>query len=143
MSKGQFVLGYKTIYFIVALFVLTFIFLFLYNAFLDYHTGKVQCTDTALEEIMIAKFLYGECFTYTDPEVNRALPGTVDISKFSQESLEDCFTFITKKVNITIEGKSIGESIADPIAVNKTIWVYENNNKRTGTVQFLFEEPKC
>ncbi len=91
MPKGQFVLGYKGIYFIVALFFLTFIFLFIYNAFLDYHTEKVQCTDTALEEIMIAKFLYGGCFTYVDPEVNRALPGTLDIHKFTQETLEQCF----------------------------------------------------
>ncbi|MDP3728860.1 MAG: hypothetical protein Q8R18_05425 [bacterium] len=143
MPKGQFVLGYKWIYFLVALFLLTFIFLYLNSAFRDYQTEKVQCTDTALEEIMIAKFLYGECFTYVEPEIDRTLPGTVDISKFSQKNLEECFTFITKKVNITIEGKSIGGTIYDSVTINKTLWVYENNEHRTATVQFMFEEPAC
>ena len=143
MPKGQFMLGYKGIYFIVALFILTFMFLFLYNAFLDYHTEKFQCTDTALEEIMIAKFLYGGCFTYVDPEVNRALPGTLDIHKFTQETLEQCFTFVEKDIQIQVEGKIIGEEIKNPITINKTLWVYEDNEQRTATVQFLFKEPTC
>ena len=143
MRKGQFVLGYKGIYFIIALFVLTFIFLYLYNAFLDYNVEKTQCTDTVLEEIMIGKFLYGECFTYVDPEVDRALPGTLDMNKFTQETLDTCFSFVEKEIQIEVEGTTIGESIPNPIKVNKTLWIYENNEKRTAIVQFLFKEPAC
>ena len=144
MRKGQYILGYKSVfYFIVALFLLTFIFLYLHSAFNTYETKKIQCTDIAVEELMIAKLLYSDCFTYEDTELGRTLPGTVDKNKFSQESLETCFTFITKNINISLEGETIGQQIADPVHINKTIWVYENGEKRPATIQFTFEEPVC
>src|SRR3989344_8195522 len=101
MSKGQSVLGYKGIYFIAAMFLLAFIFLYMHSAFANYQTGKVECTDTAIQEIMIAKVLYGDCFTYTDPQTQQTLPGTIDLSKFTQENLDTCFSYITEKVKLT------------------------------------------
>lgn len=143
MAKGQYVLGYKWLYFLIALFFLTFIFLYMRSAFVDYQTEKVQCTDTALEEIMIAKVLYSDCFTYKDPELERTLPGTIDINKFKHETLATCFSYIKKDMQLKIEEKIIGETIADPITVRKIVWLYEKNEKRTVTLEFLFEEKKC
>jgi len=143
MAKGQYVLGYKWLYFLIALFVLTFIFLYMRSAFTDYQTEKVQCTDTALEEVMIAKVLYSDCFTYEDADIERTLPGTIDMSKFTTETINSCFTYIKKDMQIKIENTIIGETIIDPITIKKTVWLYENGEKKASTIEFLFEEKKC
>ena len=143
MAKGQYVLGYKWLYFLIALFLLTFMFLYLRTAFVDYQTVKVQCTDAALEEVMIAKVLYSDCFTYEDADLERSLPGTIDKSKFISENLESCFSYIKKDMQLKIEESIIGETITNPITVKKTIWFYENEEKKLTTVEFLFEEQKC
>ncbi len=112
-------------------------------AFVDYQTQKVQCVDTALEEVMIAKVIYSDCFTYEDTDLERILPGTIDLNKFSTETLDLCFSYIKKDMQIKIEEKIIGEEILDPISIKKTVWVYENGEKRKSTIEFLFEEPNC
>ncbi len=143
MSKGQSVLGYKSVYFIAAMFLLAFIFLYMHSAFANYQTGKIECTDTAIQEIMIAKILYGPCLTYTDPQTQQSIPGTIDFNKFTNETLEGCFSFITEKMKLTLNGKSIGESIYDPYSINKTTWVYNGEEKEPATLKFTFEEPPC
>ena len=111
--------------------------------FVDYQTQKVQCTDTALEEVMIAKVLYSNCLSYEYPDLERTLPGTIDLSKFKSETLDSCFSYIKKDMQLKEEDKIIGETITDPITVKKIVWLYENNEKRTATLEFLFEEPNC
>lgn len=143
MAKGQYVLGYKWLYFVISLFILTFMFLYLRSAFADYQTQKVQCTDTALEEIMIAKILYSDCLTYVDPDIERTLPGTIDKTKFTTETLDSCFTYIKKDMQLKIGDTIIGETISNPITVKKTIWLYENGEKTPATLEFLFKEKKC
>ncbi len=143
MRKGQSVLGYKGLYFIVALFILTFIFLFMRSAFIDYQAGKVECTDTAVNSVLIAQFLYSDCFTYGDTDIGQNLPGTIDKNKFTQENYVSCIYPLNQNVNISIDGKTIGKQIYNPYIINKTIWVYENNEKTFSTIQFTFEEPPC
>ncbi|MSR86289.1 hypothetical protein EXS74_02745 [Candidatus Woesearchaeota archaeon] len=143
MSKGQSVLGYKGIYFIAAMFLLAFIFLYMHSAFANYQTGKIQCTKSSVQEIMIAKVLYGPCVTYTDPQTQQSIPGTIDISKFTNETLDTCFSFITEKMKLTLNEKRVGDSIYDPYYMNKTIWVYDGEKKENSILQFTFEEPPC
>ena len=143
MKKGQSVLGYKGLYFIISLFALTFIFLYMHSIFAEYQAEKVQCVDAALEDILIAKVLYSDCFSYKDPNIQQSLPGTIDTVKFNQQTLDTCFSYLTKRVNISIEGKNIGEQIYNPVSINKTIWFYENTEQRPSTIQFTFEEHAC
>jgi len=145
MRKGQFVLGYKGIYFIIALFLLTFMFLYLHTAFQEYQSVKTTCTDTAYQEIMLGKLLYSSCFTWYDAELERSIPGTIDKNKFTQQNLDSCFTFIARRVKLSVEGTTLesGGKIYDPTIINKTIMLYENGNSKPSTLQITFEEPAC
>lgn len=143
MRKGQYVLGYKGVYFLIAAFLLTFIFFYVYGAFNEYQTEKLTCNEDVLNELMIAKVLYSPCFTYYDEATARSIPGTIDLSKFTQATLKSCFTVIDQKVNISVMGTTIGRKIYEAESINKTIWLYKGEEKIPTTIQFIFEEPAC
>lgn len=142
MKKAQ-ITGYKQLYFIIALFVIAFMFVYLHQSFKQFSLESFQCTGEAYQEIMIAKILYSDCFTYTDPDTQSTILGSIDKSKFIQENYNNCFHFLIKKTNLTIDSISIGEPIYDPIIINKTIWFYENNEKSPEIITFKFEDTEC
>jgi hypothetical protein len=142
MKKGQ-ITGYKQIYFIVALFAIAFMFVYLHQSFKQFSQESVECTSEAYQEIMIAKILYSDCFTYKDPDIKAVIPGTIDKSKFTQENYNNCFNFLIKKTNLTLEDISVGEPIYDPLIINKTIWLYDNDQKISKILTFRFEESEC
>ena len=142
MKRGQ-ITGYKQIYFIIALFLIAFMFVYLHQSFKQYSQESFECTSEAYQEIMIAKILYSDCFTYTDPSTESIIPGSIDKTKFIQDNYNNCFNFLIKKTNLTIDGVSIGEPIYDPISINKTIWLYDGEGKTPNIITFRFEEPEC
>ena len=142
MKKGQ-TSGYKQFYFIIGMFVIAFLFIYLHQSFKQFSLESYECADDSYQEIMIAKTLYSDCFTYTDPDTQSTIPGTIDQSKFTQENYNNCFHFLIKKTNLTIDAVSIGEPIYDPVIINKTIWLYYNNNKVPKIITFMFEDSKC
>lgn len=142
MKRAQ-IEGYKQFYFIIALFVIAFLFIYLHQSFKQFSMESYQCTDQASQEIMVAKVLYSDCFTYTDPDTKATIPGTIDKSKFTQENYDKCFHFIIKKTNLTIDEISIGEPIYNPVVINKTVWLYNNNEKTPKILSFKFEEAGC
>ena len=142
MNRGQ-TIGYEQIYFIIALFVIAFMFIYLHQSFKQYNQESFECTSEAFQEIMVAKILYSDCFTYPDPDTQSTISGSIDKYKFTQDSYNNCFNFLIKKTNLTIGTISIGEPIYDPITINKTIWFYENNQKVPMTLTFIFEESQC
>jgi len=103
MKRGQ-ITGYKQIYFIIALFLIAFMFVYLHQSFKQYSQESFECTSEAYQEIMIAKILYSDCFTYTDPSTESIIPGSIDKTKFIQENYNNCFNFLIKKTNLTIDG---------------------------------------
>ena len=143
MAKGQFIQGYKGIYMIFAIIMLAFMFLYLHKAFTEFQTVKTQCTETVTNEIMLAKILYSPCLTYYDPSLERSIPGTIDMSKFSNETLQTCFTYLTKKVQLKINDKTIGEKGYSQQTINKLIYIYDQGKTQTATLQFITEVPPC
>ena len=142
-EEEEIVSGYKWIYFIIAAALLTFMFLYLYTAFAEYQTGKLECTDDSIGAIMIAKVQYAPCFTYYDSALQRYIPGTIDMDKFTQGTFDACFIYLTKRANISVDGKSVGQEIFEPKIINKTVWVYTGAEKKPSTIQFQFEESQC
>lgn len=143
MRRGQSVLGYKGLYFIAALFLLTFMFLYMHSAFAKYQAGKVDCIDTSIQENMVAKILYSTCMTYTDPNTQQTIPGTIDLGKFTKENLDACFLYTTDKIKLTLNGETIGDELYTPYTLNKMVWVYTSQSKAFTDLQFTFEEPAC
>jgi hypothetical protein len=116
---------------------------YLHSAFKDYQTEQLLCTDRALEEIIIAKTLYSDCFVYYDEALERSTPGTLDESKFTQTNYGRCFRFTDKKTNITVMGKTIGEEVHSLRTINKTIYWYSNNQFIPTNIKFAFEGIDC
>ena len=143
MRKGQYVLGHKWIYFIVALFLIALMFLFLRTMLVNYQVGKIACSDRLTDELIIAKTLYAPvCFVHEDQDTG-AQPGTIDAEKFTQSQLTQCFKYIDKKVNISIGANSIGAEIDKPKIINKPILLYKDNHLTPAVMTFRFEEERC
>ena len=97
-----------------------------------------------IDEIMIAKILYSpECFVYYDTELQRAVPGTIDGTKFTQTQLDNCFTLITKDISFAIKDASIGANIMNPKEVTKPIFLVTEGKTVASTLTFTFEESTC
>ena len=143
--KGQYTLGHKWIYFIVAIFLLTAMFLGLRSLFITHQVGSIQCLDDIVDEVIVGKILYSpSCMTYYDPELNRAFPGTINMDKFTNETLEQCFTYIIKPVKLTIGDKSIGSlDTSSPKIINKPIQTYQDGVIKNEILTFTFREAAC
>ena len=144
MKKGQqYTLGQKWLYFIVALFIIAFMFLYLRAMFQNYEAESTTCLGDVQNSLFIAETLYSEnCFTYSDGE--RVYPGTIDWSKFTQTRWDsNCYKNMPDNVNLTLNGKNIGDAIYKPVIVNKTIYVYQDGEITPSTVSIMLEEPLC
>jgi len=116
----------------------------LQEASLNYQKGSIECISDVVDEIMVAKVMFSpSCFVYEDEETNRPVPGTLDINKFSNETLQECFKFITKKVKLTIGETSIGDHINSPRIINKPIYVYDSGEIAAEILEFTFVESEC
>ncbi len=144
MNKGQYTIGHKWLYFIVALFMLSFMFIYLKVMISDYEATRLECVDEVVDEVILAKLLYDDtCFTYYDEDLAKAIPGTLDKSKLTQENYDKCFEYIEKKVKIVIEDIEIGEEIFTPKTIKKFVYLYDEGQTTPTTVSFTFANPTC
>lgn len=142
MNKGQ-ILGYKWIYYIVAIFLLATMFIYLHQAFQSYQLNKLACAEKTTDEIMIEKIIYAPCFTYYDRELQKSIPATIDLSKFTEANLEACFPYLKKDISLNINNQTIGATLASPWIINKAVHIYNNGEKSPATLAISFEKPTC
>lgn len=144
MRKGQYTLGHKWVYFIVAIFLLSFMFLFLRSMFQEYQVQKTDCVDPLLNEIIVAKILYAPgCFVAYDEELGRAMPGIIDSKKLTQENYENCFKYIDKRVKITLGDKSIGEEIESLVTISKPVFILQDGSLTPASMNIIMEATAC
>jgi hypothetical protein len=143
-KKGSYVQGFKTPYMIIAIFIIAVMLSAIGGTVLTYQKSSLTCFDNIIDEVMLAKSLYSsECFVYVNEDTNRAMPGTIDLDKFTQENYGTCFKFITKKMQMTIGDATIGEELSKPTIVQKPIHVYEEGKITPSTLTFTFSEAAC
>ena len=144
MRKGQYTVGHKWVYFIVALLLLSFMFLYLRSGFQSAQIDLLTCTDDITDQIIVAKVLYDQdCFVYTDQQTQRAIPGIIDINKFTQEQYDSCFQRIDKKVTVTIGDLEIGEVIQNPKTITKPILLATEEQTTAGSITLTFADAGC
>jgi len=95
---GSFDIARKTLYWGIAGFVLSIlvlalvIYLSLYNVDLTKTPAKLEA------KILSSRFLYpSKCFAYQDPITERTHPRLIDLSRFKNETLADCYLSDTTK----------------------------------------------
>ena len=157
-NKGQ-MLGGKLIYFIVAILVISVVLLAFVNITSENQKIKVNCIDPIYHEIMIAKVLTdSNCLTYFDEDTDRAIVGTIDLSKFNDDNLNSCFTyldpdnlefkvmqrFIDTSIGLTLYGQTIGtKEFEEKQTINKIIQVYDKGELKSSNLEFNFELIEC
>ena len=91
-KKGAFNLATKTIYWMIAAFVISMLivaFVLLVTGYL----GKLTYVSPILKGGLISlKFVNNaDCFAYQDPVSERVFPGTIDLTKFTSERMDECY----------------------------------------------------
>jgi len=87
-----FIVGKKPTYFIVALFFLTIVFLVFGFTIQGMASSFAQHSDETETSVLLSRFLNSpECFAYFDEETGRAYMGVIDLNKFNEENLMNCY----------------------------------------------------
>lgn len=88
MKKGAYDLGRKALYYIVALIIIAFVFVYISNVlYKEQIKGLENLQNMAGIGILNQ---VNSCFYYEDKEIGRVYANTVDLEKFKQENLEKC-----------------------------------------------------
>jgi hypothetical protein len=146
MRKGQAQMSEQMIsYWIIVLIIATVMAGALGGMMYYYNSNTFKCASNIENEIVIAKALYSPtCFTYYDEDTNRFIPGTIDLEKFTEENLEACYPYLDKILGLEIEDTNLGyEFTAEPVEVNKFIYIYDGDEIKTSILTFKFEELSC
>ena len=157
--KGAFTFGSMALFFIASMILVTIMFLTLFNVNLEQQQGSIECVDGVYHEIMMAKLLTApSCFIYEDEDLGRAIPGTIDLDKFTQDNLDSCFPYLginqlqslisvesytDTHIQITLGDTTIGSEIDDPQTFSKNAYVYSEGETNPETITFSFEVPLC
>ncbi len=127
-SRAAYNLGRKTIYFIIVIFVVSFMFLYLRNAITSYNDDVVRDYGQIESGIIVAEALTSpKCFAYYDDKAERVYPGKIDYEKFNQEKLDgNCMMYIENSFRLRLLNKTLErgeekewETIVSPVLVFK------------------------
>lgn len=143
MSKGAFPLGYKWIYYLIAVALIISTFMFFRGQIQNAVLQPILCTDDIENNIIITKSLYSDCFVYHDKELIKNIPGTIDIAKFTQDNFDHCFNEIDQDVQIKIGSKTLGNQITESVKIKKLARVYDNNQITLELMEFNFPKSQC
>jgi len=118
-KASGYILGKKPIYFIITLICLTISFLMFSYAISKEVSSTAYIPNNLEANILINRLLNSPyCFAYQDEETGRAYPRIIDLEKFNEKNLEDCYstedsnlksfklTLKSPELNIPPEGNS-------------------------------------
>jgi len=93
-KKGSgFLLGKKPIYFIIVAFFLFIVFILFSYLILGNISSTITFPENIETTVLINRFLNSpECFAYQDEETGRIYTGIIDLDKFSNENLNECYS---------------------------------------------------
>ncbi len=101
--KASFDLSRKALYFILVLFVLTFIFLYMHSAIVKQGTKGIAHKESVTGQLIAAEALISpRCFAYYDEELGRAYPGIIDFDKMKEGIKLGCLQYAQSHFKIRI-----------------------------------------
>ena len=142
MKKGQYTIGHKWLYYTIALFLITAMVLFFRAQIQDGIISQVLCADPVEQEIAMNEALFS-CLTYYDSDLERNIPGTVDMNKFNEDTIKECFKFLKQDIQIKLGDIIIGDTISNKVTHNHVVKVYNNGKITTQVIEFGFREQTC
>jgi len=144
MKKGQYTFGHKWLYYAIAIFLITVMLLFFRAKIQDDIIMETTCLEEVEYELIMTEALFSQnCFAYFDPDLQRTIPGSIDFSKFNEETLNDCFKFLEEDVQIKIYNQVVGETMGANLTKEKLVKIYSYDDVDLTLVRFTFEESLC
>tara|TARA_Y100000310_G_C20675689_1_gene812904 strand:- start:1543 stop:1971 length:429 start_codon:yes stop_codon:yes gene_type:complete len=142
MKKGSYGYGYKVLFIIASLLLIVFMFGYFRGMYYDIQTDSIVCSEEMENFLMVAETIFSEnCFVHSDD--NRVYPGTIDLNKFTQERLDNCYSNIDRRISLTINDQTIGDELFSPVSITKPIQLYNNGETTISTVTIQVEEVVC
>lgn len=108
MKKAQMDLSRKTVYYIIALFVLAFMVIYMNNIIKSGNQKDVSLLGNASGNLLIAELAASpNCFAYMDDDLNRVYPGMIDMDRFNEIPL-NCAKYYPGRFSLLLKGKNLG-----------------------------------
>lgn len=102
-KRGSYDLSRKALYFILVLFVITFIFLYMHAAIVKQGTKGITHKESITGQLIAAEALMSSrCFAYYDEEIGRAYPGVIDYDKIKGGIKTGCLQYAQSPFKISI-----------------------------------------
>lgn len=111
MKKAQFDLSRKTVYYILALFILAFIVLSMNNVIKSGNLKDISHLGRSAGNLLVAEIVTSpNCFAEHDEDLDRNYPGIIDLDNFNEERLSSCGKYFQDKFSISLDNTKIGDS---------------------------------
>ncbi len=135
MRKGQYDIGRKTIYFIVVIFFLTFIFLYMRGVVVGSDEDLYYNLHHAKAELILQQLSTSpNCFAYHDAEISRTYPGILDSEKLTKDSIDSCMKFY-EGFNVKVGDKLFKGTELKPIhTVQRPVLLMEGDGLKRETL---------
>ena len=145
MKKGASFLGSKTLYYAIVLLIVSFMLFYFSVEIKKDLKNSIECLDDIEINLMLAESIYSpDCFVYYDLELEKYIPGTVDLSKFTQENFdENCFRLFEKDINVGLRDTKIGDTVLDPETRQRLVIVYDEDKQILENMEFNFQKSRC
>lgn len=117
--KGSYDISRKTLYFIIVLVVLAFIFIYMAGTISKHYLITEKNKEAIMGQILLQEAIYSKnCFAYYDETTGRLYPGIIDRAKFEGEKSKSCMRYLgdipykisMKNSNKVIAGGMLEES---------------------------------
>lgn len=114
LKKGQFDVARKTIYWTIAGIIIAVVLLAFAITIANYKNNLTHVSPKLKASLIAMRFTnIPECFAYQDPETDRVYPGIIDLSKFTNEQMEQsCYhTQSANEINFKLKLQNKGLEI--------------------------------
>ena len=144
MKKGTYTAGHKPFRIFIGLLFIVGILAFFATKVNSDTITITTCNDELQNIEIVTEALYSpSCFAYYDEDLKRTIVGTIDLSKFNQDTFNECFTFKDNDVQITLEDTTLGEEFQDPKIETRMVYVYDNGNIHASQIEFKLSSKFC
>jgi len=119
-KKGQFSVARKSIYWMIAVSVITLVVLGFFWMLASYQSSLTAIDPEVRAELISLRFVNSpECFTYVDEKTGKALLREIDLEKFTEERLQNCYAAEKENYNFKLVLEEEGQEITTENYFNK------------------------
>jgi len=151
---GEFDIARKTLYWAIAGFVLSLLVLGLVIFLSMYNAGLTKTPQKLEAKILSSRFLYSsKCFAYQDPITERTYTKLIDLNRFKNEILAECYlSDTTKDYQFQLKLKNLNTNQSYQIqtkewfnvpsfTIKESVFIKQSNTVSEGQLLIIVQKP--